>query len=284
MSLVGPDGSVAGDEFGERDARFSYILISALSLLGRLDALEAAHDGRGRELVVANIVGSMNFDGAFGAEPGAESHGAQGESWQAWVVIAEGLTTVWVCVAGLAILGELGRVDRDLLGWWLSERQLPNGGLNGRPEKLEDVCYSWWNLAALSIIGKLHWINRDKLIAFILSAQVSCSWSHVRHVEDRARGNSGRGHEDMLTPGLGGRGYRRQTRRLGRRLPHSVWRRGPVAAGIPGARRRRPALLHAGRRDREAWLEERVHDAPTAGGVAIMLCSGCMGSDLAVLR
>lgn len=60
-----------------------------------------------------------------------------------------------------------------MLGWWLSERQLPNGGLNGRPEKLEDVCYSWWNLAGLAIIGKLHWINRDKLISFILSAQVS---------------------------------------------------------------------------------------------------------------
>lgn len=81
--------------------------------------------------------------------------------------------TVWVSVAALAILGELGRIDSHMLGWWLSERQLPNGGLNGRPEKLEDVCYSWWNLASLSIIGKLHWINRDKLIRFILSAQVS---------------------------------------------------------------------------------------------------------------
>jgi prenyltransferase beta subunit len=30
-------------------------------------------------------------------------------------------------------------VDADLLGWWLCERQLKNGGLNGRPEKLEDV-------------------------------------------------------------------------------------------------------------------------------------------------
>ena len=46
---------------------------------------------------------------------------------------------VWVCVAALAILGELDKVDRDTLGSWLSERQLPNGGLNGRPEKLEDV-------------------------------------------------------------------------------------------------------------------------------------------------
>jgi geranylgeranyl transferase type-2 subunit beta len=80
-------------------------------------------------------------------------------------------SSVWVCVAALAILDELHRVDADHLGWWLSERQLPNGGLNGRPEKLEDVCYSWWNLAALSIIGKLHWINRDKLFEFILAAQ-----------------------------------------------------------------------------------------------------------------
>jgi len=29
-----------------------------------------------------------------------------------------------------------------MTGWWLSERQLPNGGLNGRPEKLEDVSTS----------------------------------------------------------------------------------------------------------------------------------------------
>jgi geranylgeranyl transferase type-2 subunit beta len=159
---------VAGDVFNERDTRFSYILVSALSLLGRLDALETIHDGKGRELVVGNIVGSMNFDGAFGSEPGAESHGAQGNKTS---VLMTYLTSVWVCVAALAILGELSRVDCDLLGWWLSERQLPNGGLNGRPEKLEDVCYSWWNLAALSIIGKLHWINRDKLFQFILAAQ-----------------------------------------------------------------------------------------------------------------
>jgi geranylgeranyl transferase type-2 subunit beta len=33
----------------------------------------------------------------------------------------------------------MDEVDIDMLGWWLAERQLPNGGLNGRPEKLEDV-------------------------------------------------------------------------------------------------------------------------------------------------
>lgn len=31
---------------------------------------------------------------------------------------------------------------------------------SGRPEKLPDVCYSWWVLASLKIIGKLHWIDK----------------------------------------------------------------------------------------------------------------------------
>jgi hypothetical protein len=48
-------------------------------------------------------------------------------------------TTVWTSVGALAILGRLDVVDKDTLCWWLCERQLPNGGLNGRPEKLEDV-------------------------------------------------------------------------------------------------------------------------------------------------
>lgn len=47
---------------------------------------------------------------------------------------------VFVCMAALAILDRLDVVDQETLAWWLAERQLPNGGLNGRPEKLEDVC------------------------------------------------------------------------------------------------------------------------------------------------
>jgi Prenyltransferase and squalene oxidase repeat len=49
------------------------------------------------------------------------------------------LAVVFVCVAALAILDRLDEVDQQTLCWWLAERQLPNGGLNGRPEKLEDV-------------------------------------------------------------------------------------------------------------------------------------------------
>jgi hypothetical protein len=44
--------------------------------------------------------------------------------------------------------------------------------MQGMFELIEQVCYSWWDLAALSILGRLHWINKDTLISFILGAQV----------------------------------------------------------------------------------------------------------------
>jgi geranylgeranyl transferase type-2 subunit beta len=33
------------------------------------------------------------------------------------------------------------------------------------------VCYSWWNISSLIMIGKLDWISREKLIQFILACQ-----------------------------------------------------------------------------------------------------------------
>lgn len=104
---------------------------------------------------VSYLLASQNFDGGFGSVPGAESHSGQ----------------IFCCVGALAILNKLDLVNINTLGWWLAERQLPNGGLNGRPEKLEDVCYSWWVLSSLAMIKKLHWINKDALIKFILQAQ-----------------------------------------------------------------------------------------------------------------
>lgn len=69
-------------------------------------------------------------------------------------------------------IGQLDFVDADTLGWWLAERQLPSGGLNGRPEKLPDVCYSWWVFSSLNILGRDHWIDKEQLKTFILASQV----------------------------------------------------------------------------------------------------------------
>lgn len=124
-----------------------------------------------------------NFDGGFGAVPGAESHAGQ----------------IFCCLGALSIAdnGFIERCDVDLLGWWLSERQCDSGGLNGRPEKQADVCYSWWILSGMGILGRvglpifvwflrampefnsvtcfgflqIEWIDKQKLVQFILNCQ-----------------------------------------------------------------------------------------------------------------
>lgn len=106
---------------------------------------------------VSHVQACANFDGGFGVSPGAESHAGQ----------------IYTCVGALTIARRLDLVDVDRLSAWLSERQLPHGGLNGRPEKLEDVCYSWWVLSSLAMLGKLHWIDSPALIKFILRCQDS---------------------------------------------------------------------------------------------------------------
>lgn len=144
-------GAFNGDEWGETDTRFLLGALLSLSLLHQLHLIDLSK-------AVDYVQACANFDGGFGVSPGAESHAGQ----------------IYTCVGALAIAKRLDVIDRDRLGAWLSERQLPNGGLNGRPEKLEDVCYSWWVLSSLAMIDRLHWIDGNKLVQFILRCQV-CS-------------------------------------------------------------------------------------------------------------
>jgi geranylgeranyl transferase type-2 subunit beta len=78
ISLIDPaTGAVAGDRWGEQDTRFSYIAVSILSLIGRLEVLDTALEGKARDLIVGHIARCRNFDGGFGAIEGSESHGGQ---------------------------------------------------------------------------------------------------------------------------------------------------------------------------------------------------------------
>ena len=146
------DGSFSGDKWGEIDTRFSYCALSGLAILGRLDVTPSLIDVQGATDFVARC---KNFDGGFGAVPGAESHAGQ----------------IFCCVGALSIGRALHHVDADLLGWWLSERQCDSGGLNGRPEKQADVCYSWWILSSLAILGRVGWIDTKGLRDFVLAFQ-----------------------------------------------------------------------------------------------------------------
>jgi geranylgeranyl transferase type-2 subunit beta len=149
LSLIDPTtGAVSGDPFGEIDTRFSYCAAQALALLGELTPDR-------QRLIASHVNSCKNFDSGYGSCPGAESHAAQ----------------VFCCVGALSICNDLSSIDVAGLTFWLAERQCAGGGLNGRPEKQADVCYSWWILSALAILGKTNYINRGALTAFILKCQ-----------------------------------------------------------------------------------------------------------------
>lgn len=145
------DGSFAGDKWGEVDTRFTYCAFATLSILRRLHDVDV-------QRAVDYIVRCQNFDGGFGCIADAESHAGQ----------------VFCCVAALALVRALNQLDaerRDRLCFWLCERQLTCGGFNGRPDKLQDVCYSWWVLSALRLLDAVAFISAPRLTAFILHCQ-----------------------------------------------------------------------------------------------------------------
>lgn len=181
-SLQQKDGSFAGDKWGEVDTRFSYCALNCLSLLGFHKDLASVIN---LEKAVQFVLSCQNFDGGFGAAQGAESHAGQSmllihlirnmetvaNSAILSLLHAYSISTVFCCVGALAIADALHHIDIDTLAWWLSERQTKSGGLNGRPEKKHDVCYSWWVLSSLAMLDRLDWINKEMLKTFILRCQ-----------------------------------------------------------------------------------------------------------------
>lgn len=147
-NLQQPNGGFFGDKWGELDSRFSFCAVASLSLLKRLDAIDIPK-------AVEYVMSCHNFDGGFGSRPDSESHAG----------------LIYCCVGFLSLTDNLHLINPDTLGYWLCERQLPSGGLNGRPEKLPDVCYSWWVLSSLYMIGRSHWMDKEALKKFILACQ-----------------------------------------------------------------------------------------------------------------
>lgn len=143
------DGSFKGDQWGETDSRFTYCSVLSLSIMNRVEDLKNA------DKAVEYIKKCQNFDGGFGCIPNSESHAGQ----------------VFCCVGTLCLLNKLDIINKERLGFWLCERQLSCGGFNGRPDKLEDVCYSWWVLSSLSMLNMIDFIDSGKLTLFITNCQ-----------------------------------------------------------------------------------------------------------------
>lgn len=141
-SLYVPEtGSFMGDRFGEIDTRFVY---SALYILVILDKPLP-------EKTVDFLVKCVNNDGGVGGQPHVESHAAY----------------IFCGISAFALLGQMHRIPVKKVKQFLISRQTKLGGFNGRPEKLPDLCYSWWVLSSLHSVNS-QILRTSDLFAFYM--------------------------------------------------------------------------------------------------------------------
>ncbi|CAM9370422.1 unnamed protein product [Phaeothamnion confervicola] len=162
----------------ERDVRFVYCAAAVAHMLG---------DWRGvdRAAAAAYVQRCRAYDGGFGLMPSAEAHGG----------------ATYCAVAALQLLSatdlsldtlrdeESVEWERDRLVWWLALRQRGSfgddysksngggsnggggGGLQGRPNKAADSCYSFWVGASLSLLGASDVIDPAGVRRFVRQCQ-----------------------------------------------------------------------------------------------------------------
>ena len=167
------NGAFKGDLFTqELDTRYSYNSLHIMYYISKYTP-EIFEQHQLMDVVnhgLSYLKRCFNYDGGFGLKPQRESHGAH----------------VWTSFSSFAIWGKIDeyftKQELEDLKWWLCERQNLDGGLNGRPCKLSDCCYSWWCLASLKLINYskhfehekydcLESIDLHKLKEFIIKCQ-----------------------------------------------------------------------------------------------------------------
>mmetsp|Transcript_15305 Transcript_15305/g.44450 ORF Transcript_15305/g.44450 Transcript_15305/m.44450 type:complete len:264 (-) Transcript_15305:1467-2258(-) len=128
----------------ERDMRFLYCACAISYMLNDWSSINV-------DQAVNYVLKCRSYDGAIGLMPGQEGHGG----------------STFCGIASLFLMGQLqSTFDADpswrlaLLRWCVS-RQVSkkdydggSGGVQGRPNKAEDTCYSYWIGGTLQLLGE----------------------------------------------------------------------------------------------------------------------------------
>jgi geranylgeranyl transferase type-1 subunit beta len=119
----------------ENDLRFVYCACVIAFILNDWSSIN-------RELCRKFILECRTYEYAFGQVPNAEAHGG----------------STFCAVAALSLMNCLEQLDhQDELVRWCLCRQTE--GFNGRPNKPDDSCYSWWIVATLTLLNNDHLID-----------------------------------------------------------------------------------------------------------------------------
>lgn len=134
----------------EHDMRFLYCACCISYMLNDWSGVD-------QERAVAYIKACRSFEGAIALLPGNEGHGG----------------STFCAIASLVLMQRLDDVLDDEwrkeLTHWCVQRQI--GGLQGRPNKLEDTCYSYWIGGTLHLLGAFDLVDHERLRSFVLQCQ-----------------------------------------------------------------------------------------------------------------
>jgi geranylgeranyl transferase type-1 subunit beta len=150
-SLQLNDGSfrAIADE-SEHDMRFLYCACSISHMLDDWSGVD-------RDRAVNYIKSCRAYDGGIALLPGQEGHGG----------------STFCAVASLVLMQRLDDVLdddwRQELVHWCVRRQVR--GLQGRPNKDEDSCYSYWIGGTLRLLGQDELLNHQQLRQFVMQCQ-----------------------------------------------------------------------------------------------------------------
>mmetsp|Transcript_2360 Transcript_2360/g.6854 ORF Transcript_2360/g.6854 Transcript_2360/m.6854 type:complete len:402 (+) Transcript_2360:54-1259(+) len=146
------DGSFQCIHFGsENDMRFLFCACAISHMLNDWSGVDV-------DKAVDFIRSCRSYDGAISLLPGQEGHGG----------------STFCAISALTLMGK----DEEVLaedGWrdelirWCVSRQL--GGMQGRPNKVEDTCYSYWIGGTLRLLGCDNLLDQETLTSFVLSCQ-----------------------------------------------------------------------------------------------------------------
>jgi prenyltransferase beta subunit len=168
-NLQQPNGSFQCRSSGsENDMRFLYCACAISYIFQDWSGMDC-------NLACDYIRSCISFDGAYGLIPGSEGHGG----------------STFCAVASLVLMGEIeselrGRECnhdynddncndndihsfRDELIQWCVLRQVE--GMQGRPNKRQDTCYSYWIGGTLRLLECDHLLDQDALKGFVLGCQ-----------------------------------------------------------------------------------------------------------------
>jgi geranylgeranyl transferase type-1 subunit beta len=130
----------------EADMRFVYCACATSYMLNDWSGIQL-------DKMLQYIRASQAYDGGIAQGPGLESHGG----------------STFCAIASLYMLKRLDVVDVKRVVGWCCARQ--NAGFQGRINKDDDTCYSFWIGATLVLLDSVDLINKEENERFLSTTQ-----------------------------------------------------------------------------------------------------------------